>query len=213
MELREKELACEIVRDLLPLYVDGMVSDVSKKSIDNHLEHCTECSEIYHDMACHLEMETPPAEVSDVKRFLNKTKKMYLLYGLGCLSFIAILVCLIVDLAVNKGITWSLIAGSSCLFADIFLYALSTCKKNKHWGVCPAFRHTVYPILSYWNRVILAFPLWCAYPAIMASCPLVSSAYKNIPKMEHLGLHRIISILGNCRKLYHKTNYGRFCVE
>jgi len=36
-EIREKELACEIVRDLLPLYVDGMVSDVSKKSIDNHL--------------------------------------------------------------------------------------------------------------------------------------------------------------------------------
>ena len=77
MELREKELACEIVRDLLPLYIDEMVSDVSKKSIDNHLEHCTECSEIYHDMACHLEMETPPAEISDVKRFLHKTKKMY----------------------------------------------------------------------------------------------------------------------------------------
>lgn len=131
MELREKELACEIVRDLLPLYVDGMVSDVSKKSIDNHLEHCTECSEIYQDMACHLEMETPPTEISDVKRFLNKTKKMYLLYGLGCLSFIAILICLIVDLAVNKGITWSLIAGSSCLFADAFIYALSTCKKIK----------------------------------------------------------------------------------
>ena len=87
MELREKELACEIVRDLLPLYVDGMVSDVSKKGIDNHLEHCTECSEIYHDMACHLEMETPSTEISDVKRFLHKTKKMYLLYGLGCLSF------------------------------------------------------------------------------------------------------------------------------
>lgn len=56
---------------------------------------------------------------------------MYLLYVLGCLSFIAILICLIVDLAVNKGITWSLIAGSSCLFADAFIYALSTCKKNK----------------------------------------------------------------------------------
>ena len=131
MEIRERELACDIVRDLLPLYVDGMVSDVSKKSIDNHLGYCTECNKIYHDMACHLEMETPPAEISDVKRFLKKTKKMYLLYGLGGLSFIAILVCLIVDLAVNKMITWSLIAGSSCLFADIFIYTLSTCKKNK----------------------------------------------------------------------------------
>ena len=127
----ERELACEIVKDLLPLYVDGMVSDVSKKSIESHLENCTECNEIYHNMAYHLEMETPPTEVSDVKRFLKKTKKMYLLYGLGSLSFIAILVCLIVDLAVNKGITWSLIVGSSCLFADALIYALSTCKKNK----------------------------------------------------------------------------------
>ena len=127
----ERELACEIVKDLLPLYVDEMVSDVSKKSIENHLENCTECNEIYHNMAYHLEMETLPTEVSDIKRFLKKTKKMYLLYGLGGLSFIAILVCLIVDLAVNKGITWSLIAGSSCLFADVLIYALSTCKKNK----------------------------------------------------------------------------------
>ena len=33
MEIKEKELACEIVKDLLPLYVDVNVSDVSKKSI------------------------------------------------------------------------------------------------------------------------------------------------------------------------------------
>lgn len=131
MEIRERELACEIVKDLLPLYVDGIVSEVSKKSIENHLEHCTDCKEIYHDMALHLEMETPLTEVSDVKRFLKKTKKMYLLYGLGGLSFIAILVCLIVDLAVNKGITWSLIAGSSCLFADALIYVLSICRKNR----------------------------------------------------------------------------------
>lgn len=127
----ERELACEIVKDLLPLYVDGIVSDVSKKSIENHLEHCTDCNEIYHNMAYNLEMESLPTEVSDVKRFLKKIKKMYILYGLGGLSFIAIFVCLIVDLSVNKGITWSLIAGSSCLFADSLVYVLSICKKNK----------------------------------------------------------------------------------
>lgn len=131
MEIRERELACEIVRDLLPLYVDGMVSDVSQKSIENHLEHCTDCKELYRDMAFQLEMETPPTEVSDLKRFLKKTKKMYLLYGLGGISFIVILVCLIVDLAVNKKITWSLIAGSSCLFADALIYVLAVCKKNQ----------------------------------------------------------------------------------
>lgn len=127
----ERELACEIVKDLLPLYVDGMVSDVSGKSIENHLEHCAECNEIYHNMAFHLEMETETAEVSDVKRFLNKTKKMYLLFGLGVLCFIAIFVCIIVDLALNKGLTWSLIVGSAILFADALVYVLSVCKKKK----------------------------------------------------------------------------------
>ena len=144
----ERELACEIVKDLLPLYVDEMVSDVSKKSIESHLENCTECNEIYHNMAYHLEMETLPTEVSDIKRFLKKTKKMYLLYGLGGLSFIAILVCLIVDLAVNKGITWSLIAGSSCLFADAFIYTLSTCKKNKGCIAMAVISIGVFVLLS-----------------------------------------------------------------
>ena len=99
-------------------------------------------------MACHLEMETPPTEISDVKRFLNKAKKMYLLYGLGCLNFIAILICLIVDLAVNKGISWSLIAESSCLFADAFIYALSTCKKNKGCIAMAVISIGVFVLLS-----------------------------------------------------------------
>ncbi len=99
-------------------------------------------------MAFHLEMETPPTEVSDVKRFLKKTKKMYLLYGLGCLSFIAILVCLIVDIAVNKGITWSLIVGSSCLFADALIYVLSTCKKNKGCIIMAVISIGVFVLLS-----------------------------------------------------------------
>lgn len=127
----DRELACEIVKDLLPLYVDGMVSDVSKKSIENHLEHCTDCNEIYHNMAFNLERETQPSEVQDVKRFLKKTKRMFFFYGLCGLSFISILVCMIVDLALNKGITWSFIVGSAVIFADAFVYVISACKKNK----------------------------------------------------------------------------------
>lgn len=126
-----RELECEIVKDLLPLYVDGMVSNVSKKSIEEHLEHCKDCTEMYQNMDFGLEEEKQPAEVEDVKRFLKKTKKMYFLYGLGGLSFIAILVCIIVDLALNKGATWSLIAGSAVIFANVLMYTLLVCKENK----------------------------------------------------------------------------------
>lgn len=126
-----RELPCEIVKDLLPLYVDGMISDVSKKSIEEHLEHCKDCTEMYQNMNFSLKEEKHPSEVEDVKRFLKKTKQMYFIYGLGGLSFIAIVVCMIVDLALNKGITWSLIAGCAVVFANVFMYALLICKKNK----------------------------------------------------------------------------------
>ncbi len=36
----ERRLDCAIVKDLLPLYVEGMVSNVSKESIEEHLKSC-----------------------------------------------------------------------------------------------------------------------------------------------------------------------------
>ncbi|MBD5542675.1 MAG: zf-HC2 domain-containing protein [Lachnospiraceae bacterium] len=144
----DRELACEIVKDLLPLYVDGMVSDVSKESIEKHLEHCTDCDEIYQNMAFHLEKEAQTSEVGDVKRFLKKTKQMYFFYGLGGLSFISILVCIIVDLALNKGITWSFIPAGAVIFADVFGYVLAVCKKNKAYITMAVISIGIFCLLS-----------------------------------------------------------------
>lgn len=44
------DLPCEIVQDLLPNYVDDLLSDTSKSSVKGHLEACGECYEIYKAM-------------------------------------------------------------------------------------------------------------------------------------------------------------------
>ena len=36
---------CEIVRDILPLYVDGVCSDASREIIVDHLKECPDCKE------------------------------------------------------------------------------------------------------------------------------------------------------------------------
>ncbi len=43
-------MRCEIIRDLLPLYIDNALSDVSKEEVAKHLKGCQDCNRIYEDM-------------------------------------------------------------------------------------------------------------------------------------------------------------------
>lgn len=45
------KMECDIIRDLMPLYVEKMVSDKSKEAVDIHLQECDECRVIYEKMA------------------------------------------------------------------------------------------------------------------------------------------------------------------
>lgn len=38
-------ISCEIIRDLLPLYVDGVCSDDSRNAVEQHIDGCEACSE------------------------------------------------------------------------------------------------------------------------------------------------------------------------
>ena len=37
---------CNLIEDLLPLYIEGLVSEETKKEIEEHLKNCDKCSEI-----------------------------------------------------------------------------------------------------------------------------------------------------------------------
>ncbi|MGN0605072.1 MAG: zf-HC2 domain-containing protein [Oscillospiraceae bacterium] len=39
-------MKCEIIKDLLPAYSDGVCSEETKKAIDEHLKECNECSDL-----------------------------------------------------------------------------------------------------------------------------------------------------------------------
>lgn len=43
-------MRCEIIKDLLPLYCDDVLSDVSKEEVDKHLAWCKDCKKEYEDM-------------------------------------------------------------------------------------------------------------------------------------------------------------------
>ncbi|MFJ7733447.1 zf-HC2 domain-containing protein [Lysinibacillus sp. NPDC097231] len=45
-----KEVKCTIIQDVLPLYIDEVVSQDTKEMVDEHLQHCNKCQKEYESM-------------------------------------------------------------------------------------------------------------------------------------------------------------------
>ena len=37
------KITCNVIKDILPLYIDGVVSEDTQKIVDEHLEKCSLC--------------------------------------------------------------------------------------------------------------------------------------------------------------------------
>lgn len=69
-------MKCETIRDLLPLYIDGLTSEASNQEIEKHLKSCGECRKYYQEMAGGLP-DSPAIsqeEIQDVE-IIKKIKK------------------------------------------------------------------------------------------------------------------------------------------
>ena len=44
------KISCDVIEDLLPLYVDDMVSEDSRQLVEEHLKECTTCQKMMEEM-------------------------------------------------------------------------------------------------------------------------------------------------------------------
>lgn len=70
-----KKIDCHIIQDLLPSYIDGLLSQESKEAVEEHLEGCNNCQKI--NEAMRTEIETVKRaedliEIDRTKKFLRK---------------------------------------------------------------------------------------------------------------------------------------------
>lgn len=91
---------CNVYQDLITLYVDELCSDDSKKIVEEHLETCQKCQELYGTMSKEMNItllsnnENMEKEKfkTDLEKTWNKYKKKSFLKILSvCLSLIVIL--------------------------------------------------------------------------------------------------------------------------
>ncbi|MBM7541221.1 zf-HC2 domain-containing protein [Amphibacillus cookii] len=66
-----KEIKCTIIQDILPLYIDEIVSQDTKEMVDQHLQHCEKCQKEYETMKRKLYI--PAENKAPIIQKLNKT--------------------------------------------------------------------------------------------------------------------------------------------
>ena len=69
------KLDCPIVRDLLPLYIDQVVSPETAQAVEEHLEDCPDCRREYESLTAHLP-ETLPEETDTSRQFGDFIKRV-----------------------------------------------------------------------------------------------------------------------------------------
>lgn len=88
-------LPCEVVRDLLPSYVDGLTSETTGRLVEAHVEGCDACRAALQAMrAPEAEPENQENEAKEID-FLKKNKKRNRKVLLGSLAGAAALVCIV----------------------------------------------------------------------------------------------------------------------
>jgi hypothetical protein len=75
-------MKCEIIRDLLPSYVEGLTSDESNKEIEKHLKDCIECSNIHNEMKSEVKVESLACDSDRIKLFKKLNKRVVKAVGL-----------------------------------------------------------------------------------------------------------------------------------
>ena len=76
-------MRCEIIKDLLPLYCDEVLSEVSKEEVEKHIAECSECRKEYEDMKNgDIKINTSSQNIDPMKKVKKKMRLTKILFGL-----------------------------------------------------------------------------------------------------------------------------------
>lgn len=81
-----KQIDCNIIRDLLPSYIEKLTSEQSNQAVERHVNDCPECNKYLNELQQDVEPQTVlPDEIDYLKKIKNKMKRSKLI-SLGILS-------------------------------------------------------------------------------------------------------------------------------
>lgn len=182
-----QRLECDTVRDLLPVYIDKMTSEATNRAIEEHLEGCRECCAVLEQMQRPIPVETAP-EVRDFKKFLRKSKMSIFYWIMGISAVAAVITCFIVNLAVDKELSWFYIVVAGIVTAYLPAYVWIISPKNKFvralavvnvctFGLLAVVQYVLYYLMHsgdlwFWKVGIPVALMWTAIIWFAVACDI-----------------------------------------
>ncbi|MBR3276935.1 MAG: zf-HC2 domain-containing protein [Eubacterium sp.] len=83
-----RDKTCELVRELLPLYIEGDLSPASSEIVKEHLAECADCRSLYEQMEKPVGLQPQPEQVSAPINRMKKNAVLKLLKGFGILLLV-----------------------------------------------------------------------------------------------------------------------------
>ena len=90
-----ERLKCEIIKDLLPSYIEKLTSDVTNEAVESHISECKDCKQILDDMKKDevISIEEDQKEINYLKKVKHHT---WFIAGIGVLITAVIVICLFI---------------------------------------------------------------------------------------------------------------------
>ncbi len=192
---------CELIRDLLPLYQDGICSPSSKTAVEEHLGECDGCSSYLESLRSGEEIEQVIAaeknEALDSQKKFFKRRSAVAGTIIAGIFMLPVLICLIVNLAVG-GAGWFFIVLAAMLIPVSLVAVPLLAPENKG----------LWTLSSFCISLLLLFAVVCiitggswfftASTASLFGICLVFSPFaaRSKPIASRVGGHRGLAVLG-----------------
>ncbi len=131
---------CEIIRDILPLYVDDACSASSREIVDAHLKDCPDCTAYLEQIrASEAEEELTEERTQVIGNQARRFKRRSAAAGsvTSALFMIPILACLIVNLVTGRTLDWFFVVMAAMLVAASLIVVPIMARESKlFWTFC-----------------------------------------------------------------------------
>lgn len=167
---------CEIVQDIMPLYVDDICSAPSREMLEEHIKNCPDCRALLDSMKNnHVEEEIAEEKDEVISKQARFFKRKSFTAGaiIAGIFAVPILICLIVNLASGASMRWFLIVLCSMLLAASLIVVPLMAPKNKFLWMVGASTASLLLLLAATSFLGGEWWFFVAAPAVLFGLSVV----------------------------------------